>query len=34
MSGSLEGFEELFVGGLKEGFVDVAAGAGFFDDED
>ena len=34
LSGSFEGFVELFVGGLEEGAVDVASGAGFFDDED
>ena len=34
LSGSFEGFVELFVGGLEEGAVDLSSGAGFFDDED
>ena len=34
VSGSFEGLVKLFIGGLEERFVDVAAGSGFFDDED
>ena len=34
LSGSFEGLVKLFIGGLEEGFVDVSAGAGFFNDQD
>ena len=34
LSGSFEGFVELFVGGLEEGAVDAAAGSGVPDDEE